>query len=398
MEEFDGGLARRMTDRALLDGLRELSRRQGATLFVTLMAGLQALLHRYTGQSDITVGTVSANRTRPELAGLIGFLVATLPIRGDLSGDPPFTDLLARLRDATVAAYAHQDLPFGKLVEALRVERDPGRSPLFQVLLSLRRARGGPGHGGRGRVRASPTWWRASTWPSSTSTSWPRRARTGCGSSARTRPGCSTPATVERLLGHLEVLLRGAVADPSARLSELPLLTEAERHAELVTLERHRRPGPGGLRARGLRGPGRPAPRTAWPPSTRAAELSYADLNRHASQIAPPAARARAWGPRCWWASACRPGSTRLAALLGIWKAGGGYVPLDPALPPDRLAFMITDAALPLILTDTASLTSLPATEPRHGLLILRPSGSGSPRSTTATSTTTAPAPATWLT
>ncbi len=361
VEEFDGGLARRMTDRALLDGLRELSRRQGTTLFVTLMAGLQALLHRYTGQSDITVGTVSANRTRPELAGLIGFLVATLPIRGDLAGDPPFTDLLARLRDTTVAAYAHQDLPFGKLVEALRVERDPGRSPLFQVLLSYAEREAAP-------VTAAGVEFALTDLVVGINV-----AKFDLDLLAEARPdglwfecsyktGLFDPATVERLLGHLEVLLRGAVADPSARLSELPLLTDAERHAELVTWNDTDGQVPAVCAHEGF------AAQVARTPDGVAAEyegteLSYADLDRHASQIGRRL-RELGVGPEVLVGVCLQAGLTRLAALLGIWKAGGAYVPLDPALPQDRLAFMITDAELSLILTDASSLTSLPATEP----------------------------------
>ena len=353
VEEFDGGLARRMTDRALLDGLRELSRRQGTTLFVTLMAGLQALLHRYTGQSDITVGTVSANRTRPELAGLIGFLVATLPVRGDLSGDPPFTDLLARLRDTTVAAYAHQDLPFGKLVEALRVERDPGRSPLFQVLLSYAEREAAP-------VTAAGVEFALTDLVVGINV-----AKFDLDLLAEARPdglwfecsyktGLFDPATVERLLGHLEVLLRGAVADPSARLSELPVLTDGRAARRAGDVERHRRPGPGrdctheGFAAQAARTPDGVAA------EYEGTELTYADLNRHASQIGRRL-RELGVGPEVLVGVCMQAGLTRLAALLGIWKAGGGYVPLDPALPPDRLAFMITDTGMPLILTDPSS-------------------------------------------
>ena len=358
LDTFDGAIAERLTDRGLLEDLRELSRRQGTTLFVTLMAGLQALLHRYTGQSDITVGTVSANRTRPELAGLIGFLVATLPIRGDLSGDPPFTDLLARLRDTTVAAYAHQDLPFGKLVEALRVERDPGRSPLFQVLLSYAEREAAP-------VTAAGVEFALTDLVVGINV-----AKFDLDLLAEARPdglwfecsyktGLFDPATVERLLGHLEVLLRGAVADPSARLSELPLLTEAERHAELVTWNDTDGQVPAVCTHEGF------AAQVARTPDGVAAEyegteLSYADLNRHASQIARRL-RELGVGPEVLVGVCMQAGLTRLAALLGIWKAGGGYVPLDPALPPDRLAFMISDARMPLILTDPASLANLPS-------------------------------------
>ena len=358
VEDFDGGLARRMTDRALLDGLRALSRREGTTLFVTLMAGLQAVLHRYTGQTDVTVGTVAASRDRAELTPLIAFLVTTLPIRGNLAGDPSFTELMARLRDATVGAYAHQDLPFGKLVETLRVERDPGRSPLFQVLLTYAERDLAP-------IRAAGVEFALTDLVVGINA-----AKFDLDFLAEARPdglwfecsyktGLFEPATIERLLGHLEVLLRGVVADPSARLSELPLLTAAEHHAELVTWNDTDGPGPQVTTVEGF------AAQAARTPHAVAAEydgtpLSYADLSRHASQIGRRL-RELGVGPEVLVGVCMQTGLLRLAALLGIWKAGGGYVPLDPALPRDRLSFMITDAAMPVILTDPASVTSLPA-------------------------------------
>src|SRR5262249_55635552 len=122
LADFTGGVERGPMGVAILEGLRELARKQGTTLFVTVLAGLQVLLHRYSGQDDIIVGTASANRTRSELTPLIGFLVNTLPIRTDFAGDPTFLDLLDQVRERTVSAYAHQDLPFAKLVEALKVE------------------------------------------------------------------------------------------------------------------------------------------------------------------------------------------------------------------------------------------------------------------------------------
>ncbi len=150
---FDGALAERMTDAALLAGLREVSRQEGVTLFVTLMASLLTLLHRYTGQDDLVVGTVTANRDRAELAPLIGFLVNTLPIRCDLSGDPAFSDLLARVKEVVVGAFAHQDLPFGKLVDTLKVRTR--RQPVTGLpdRSHLRRARRHPSAGRRCRVR-----------------------------------------------------------------------------------------------------------------------------------------------------------------------------------------------------------------------------------------------------
>ncbi len=137
VNDFDGREESRALPPGLLDDLRELSRREGATLFATLMAGLHALLHRYSGQDDLVVGTTSANRRRAALTPLIGFLVNTLPIRCDASGDPPFTEFLGRVREAMVGAYEHQDLPFARIVAALGGARDASRAPVVQIMFNL---------------------------------------------------------------------------------------------------------------------------------------------------------------------------------------------------------------------------------------------------------------------
>jgi len=358
VNDFDGREESRRLPAGLLEDLRELSRREGATLFATLMAGLHALLHRYTGQDDLVVGTTSANRRQPALTPLIGFLVNTLPIRCDASGDPPFTEFLGRVRAAMVGAYEHQDLPFARIVAALGVVPDASRAPLVQVMFSLvddaeqAVSAGGATFGPAGQLaEASESKFDISLF-----------ARTGGGQftlAAIYGSALFDGATIGRLLGHLEVLLRGVAADPSARLSELPLLTEAERHAELAGWNDTDEPVPAMTTHEGF------AAQVARTPHLVAAEyegvtLSYADLNRHANQIGRRL-RELSVGPEVLVGVCMQPGLTRLAALLGIWKAGGAYVPLDPALPQDRLAFMITDTAMPVILTDPASLGSLPA-------------------------------------
>ena len=192
MNDFDGREESRALPPGLLDDLRELSRREGATLFATLMAGLHAVLHRYTGQDDLVVGTTSANRRRAALTPLIGFLVNTLPIRCDASGDPPFTEFLGRVREAMVGAYEHQDLPFARIVAALGGARDASRAPVVQVMFNLidDAEQTHPGRGRHvrpGRQLAEATESKfdicCSPGPAGTSSRWP----------PSTRPRCSTP-------------------------------------------------------------------------------------------------------------------------------------------------------------------------------------------------------------
>ncbi|HEX9624112.1 MAG TPA: amino acid adenylation domain-containing protein, partial [Streptosporangiaceae bacterium] len=357
VEDWAGDLAVLMTDPGLLADLRELSRRQESTLFVTLMAGLQALLYRYTGQTDLVVGTVSANRARPELASLIGFLVNTLPIRTDSGGDPSFAELMARVKRATTGAYAHQDLPFGKIVETLSVPRDPGRAPVFQIALAYAERDLAPIEAAG--VRFTLTDLVAGV----------RSAKFDLSFLAEARPGglwfeCSYKTSlfdegrITRLLGHLEVLLRGAAANPEARLSELPLLTEAELRRELVDWNDTARPYPTGcvhelFEAQALRTP------DAVAAEFGAEQLSYAELDARANKIAWRL-RELGVGPESLVGVCMATGLTRLAVFFGVWKAGGGYVPLDPGLPRDRLSYLIADTGMGLIVADSTCAEALP--------------------------------------
>ncbi|HEX9034252.1 MAG TPA: condensation domain-containing protein, partial [Streptosporangiaceae bacterium] len=358
---FDGAIATRLTDPELLEGVRELSRREGTTPLVTIMAGLAALAYRYTGQADVTIGTVSASRARPELAPVIGFLVNTLPIRTDLSGDPSFREVVARVSQAATGAYAHQDLPFAQIVQASGVERDPGRTPLFQIALSY--------------AERDPIGVRAAgvDFVVSDLVVGVEAAKFDLDFLAEARSGglwfecvyktaLFDSATVQRLLGNLETLLRGAVADPSARISALPILTEAELHSELTEWNQAAGPIPPAcvhelFGAQALRTP------EAVAAEYGDEQVSYATLNRQASQIARRLRRAGV-GPDDLVGVCMQAGLRRLAAFLGIWKAGGGYVPLDPALPASRLSFMISDAALPVVITDRAGAAAIPAGGP----------------------------------
>ena len=359
VDSFAGGLVSRTMDAGLLGELRELSRRQGTTLFVTLMAALHALVHRYTGQADLVIGTVSANRSKSELTPLIAFLVNTLPIRADVSGDPAFTDLLERVKQSVLGATRHQDLPFGKLVESLGVERDASRAPVFQIALTF------------AERQARPVVVAGVEFEPSDLVVGIDAAKFDLTFAAEARPGglwveCSYKTalfergTVERLLGHLEVLLRGIAADPSARVSALPLLTGAELQAELVGWNATAAPVAAGCVHHRFEEQVARAPGAVAAVFEGGEQVSYAELNRWANQIARRL-RELGVGPESLVGVCMGTSLRRVAVLLGIWKAGGGYLPLDPALPSDRLEFMVTDAGLPVVVTDQASAGHLAA-------------------------------------
>jgi amino acid adenylation domain-containing protein len=356
VDDFTGGLAELMAGPELLAGLREVSRREGTTLFVTVLAGLLTLLQRYTGQDDLVVGTVSANRGRAELAPLIGFLVNTLPIRCDLSGDPAFTDVLAQVKEAMVGAFGHQDLPFAQLVDSLKVERDASRTPVFQICFTYAERDDMPVRAAgvdfllSDVVRGLP----AAQFDLAFAT---EARRDGLWVECSYKTALFDAGTIERLLENLEVLLRGVVAGPSAPVSRLPLLTQAQFQAELRDWNDTSAPVPGGCVHERFEA------QAASTPDAIAAEyegqqITYRQLNRQANQVAR-LLRARGAGPEALIGICMRTGLRRLAALLGAWKAGGGYVPLDPALPAERLSFMIADTVMTVILTDDTSASSV---------------------------------------
>jgi amino acid adenylation domain-containing protein len=349
LASHDGAVASTVLGNELTEQLGQLAARHDTTLPDLLLAALQALLYRYTGQTDVVIGTMAAHRDRPELAGMIGSVAGPLPVRADLSGNPRFTDLLARTRAAARAARDHQALPFARVVEALRLERDPGRFPVFQIGLDWPMP---PADAEAGGVIFSfePVELRASMYDLGLIVA---PAPDGLRIEATYPPALFDAATVRRLLEHWSVLLGGIADGPAARLSELPVLTGAERHRELIEWNDTATELPVTGIHQGFEA------RVAAAPAAVAAEFegqsrTYDQLNRQASQIARRL-RAAGVGPEVLVGVGMATGLDRLAALLGIWKAGGGYVPLDPAAPPDRLAFMISDTAMPVLITDDAS-------------------------------------------
>ena len=353
LQSFDGALARLPMGADVLEGLRALSRKEGTTMFVTLLTVLQVLLHRYSGQDDVIVGTASASRGRPELAPLIGYLVNTLPIRTDVSGDPTFVELLAKVKETTLAAYAHQDLPFPKLVEALKVERDASRAPLFQIGFTINED---PDE----QIAAGGTTMRLEPVDSPTAKfdlNFFMQAHGDLVVEISYAVALFDEATVYRLLESLRVLMAGIVADPSSRLSRLPVMTEEDLHRELVEWNSNTMEFPTMclhelFEAQVDRVPDAPAA------IMDDDVLTYAELNRQANRAARHL-RELGVAPESLVGVHMRPSLERLVGILAILKAGGAYVPLDPEYPPDRLQFMLTDAAVDVVLADADSARSM---------------------------------------
>ncbi|HTG35648.1 MAG TPA: non-ribosomal peptide synthase/polyketide synthase [Thermoanaerobaculia bacterium] len=344
--------------------LRELSRRAGATLFMTLLAGLDTLLHRYTGQQDLLVGVPIANRNRAETEPLIGFFVNSLVMRADLTGDPGFSGLLARVRDTALEAYAHQDLPFEKVVEVTRPDRDLARSPLFQVAFALQNLP-------VPELRlVGLTLTPVAPGIDTVKFDWDM-AMEESGDEIRVRWAYSVDlfdgATVQRALEHLRTLLAGAVAEPERSLSSLPLLTAPERQALLVeSLEAA--PWPADLPVH--EGVARQAARTpeAVALALDGETLTYGRLDALANQMAHRLRRLGV-GPEGVVGICLERSFELVAGLLGILKAGGAYLPLDPAYPRERLELMLRDSGAEVLVTREERIAGLDGGPPRSRIL-----------------------------
>ncbi len=335
--------------------LEALARRHDATLFMVLLAAMQTLLGRYAGQEDVVLGSPIANRTRAELEPLIGFFVNTLALRGDLAGDPPFGELVARSRRAALEAYAHQDLPFERLVEKLRPERRLSHNPIFQVMFALQntplRAIDLPG------LTFSPVEF---AFPATRFDLEVFFTEVAGGLSVQLTYATDLfdATTIARLESHLDALLAAAAADPSQPLSELPLLPAPERHQLLVgwndTAVAIPRQDVASLFA--VQARLRP---DAVAVSAEEGDLTYAELDRRSSRLARRLAAAGV-GPEVRVALLAQRSPAMIVGLLGILKAGGAYVPLDPSYPADRLAWMLADSEARVLLGQPELLAELP--------------------------------------
>ena len=357
-----GGTIMRLLPQELVEKIRIVSRTEGVTLFMTLLAAFQSLLSRYSGQDDIVVGSPIANRTRAELEPLIGFFVNTLAFRTDLSGNPTFRELLSRVREISLGAYAHQDLPFEKLVEELQPERSLSHNPVFQVLFALQNARMGPLELPGLQLTRVPLY----TDTSMFDMSWfAIEVPDGLVVRAEYSTDLFDEATIAQALEHFQRLLEAVVQEPDAHLLEIPLLSDSERHRILVEFNDTREHFPEGLcihqifEAQAERTPGS----TAVIDGDR--RVSYGELNARANQLAH-FLRKQGVGPEMLVAICVERSVEMLVGILGILKAGGAYVPLDPAYPKERLKYILEDAKAPIVLTQGSLVSELPQHEARR--------------------------------
>jgi amino acid adenylation domain-containing protein len=345
----------------LVQNLKTLARRENATLFMVLLAAFQTLLYRYSGQEDLSVGTPVANRNQVEVERLVGVFINTLVLRTNLAGDPTFSELLARVRTVVIDAFAHQDTPFELLVEALQPDRASSLSPLFQVMFILQ--------------SASPTKVELTGL-----TATPVRINPVAAKFALTLEALEKPeglelsweyrtdlfdaSTIEAMMGHYRVLLEAIVQDSGQHISALPLLTEAERSRMITDWNITDSIYTGLERATEHCVYELFDAQVARTPDAVAVvfgdrSLTYAELNRQANQLAHYL-QAAGVGPETLTGVYLERSPEMVIALLGILKAGGAYVPLDPIYPPDRLAYMLEDAHVCTLLTQTSLLDSLP--------------------------------------
>ena len=368
VQSYRGGTESARFSKTLSDGLEALSRREGVTLFMTLLAAFQSLLCRYSAQEDIVIGSPIAGRVRPETEELIGVFINMLVLRTELSGNPTFREILRRVRSTTLAAYQHQELPFERLVEELQPTRDLSRNALFQVMFSYqntpRRKFTCPGLIVQDvEIHRNSAGFDLSLYVASNAD--------GIGVTLEYCSDLFDAGTIQRMLGHFETLLEGIVKTPDCRLSRLPLTTGAERHQLLVEWNRTEFPYENTRRIHDLFEAQVQRSPKAIAAAFDGTQLTYRELDARAEGLAGYL-RKLGVGRESPVAISLERSLEMIVALLGVLKAGSAYIPLDPAYPQDRLAFILQDSQASMLLTQQSLLPSLPSTFAGHVLCVDR--------------------------
>lgn len=345
---FQGATLAFAIEPSLTSQLKQLGQQEGTTLFMTLLAAFGLLLARYSGQKDVVIGFPIANRTRVECEHVFGFFVNTLALRMDLSGNPTICTLLQRVREACLQAYAHQDLPFEKLVSALQVPHDPARPPLFHVMFTMQNTSMFP------LALAEGLLMQLEPVETHTARFDVTLALQECAEGLQARLEYNTDlfdrATIARMARHFRVLLENIAADPEQRVESIALLRAEEQQHIVQQWNATDRPYPHDrcvhqfLATQSWRTPDAVA--VAFPDE----QLTYGELNRRASWLAHHLQRLGV-GPEVLVGICVERSLEMIVGISGILKAGGAYLPLDVSCPQERLAVMLDDARVPLLLT-----------------------------------------------
>ena len=355
VQTFHGAIKSIQLDAELTQALNELSRQEGVTLFMTLLAAFQVLLWRYSSQKDIVVGSPIAGRNQEEIEQLIGFFVNTLMLRTDLSGNPKFSELLERVKEVALKAYANQEVPFEKLVDELQPERSMSHAPLFQVMFVLQNA---PRAEFKLQGLTLTRMWTETKTSKFDLTLYATESAGNLKLAFEYNTDLFDEARIDRMLEHFRILLEGVVRKPETRIGALRILPTDERERLLVDWNQtaaefdtkcihelfeeqvERTPEEIAVVA-------------------ETGQLTYKELNRRANQLAHYL-RQRGVGPEVLVGVCVERSLEMVVGLLGIMKAGGAYVPLDPAYPAERLRFMLEDSSASLLLTQQSLLPVIP--------------------------------------
>ncbi|HEU4881000.1 MAG TPA: amino acid adenylation domain-containing protein [Longimicrobium sp.] len=363
-QSFRGGTVPVNVPRKVAEGLREVGRSEDATPFMVVLAAFQVLLGRYAASEDVLVGTLVPGRARPETQGLIGLFTHTLVLRADLGGDPSFREMVRRARQTVLGAHEHQDLPFGRLLEELQPERSLSHSSLFQVLYQLDEAEGPPPAPRPGpRVRTMEPARQTARFDLSLLLHAGER---GIGGVLEYSADLFERGTVRRMVQHLERVLEQAAADPDRHLSRLELMSRTDRD-RVVAWNRTTARYPADRCIHHLFAD--QAARTPDAPAVVCGgeSLTYRELDARANRLAHHLARLGV-GPEVRVGLCLERSPQLMVALLGVLKAGGAYVPMDPGHPAERLAYMLDDSGVAVLLTEERLRASLPA---RDGIRVI---------------------------
>ena len=347
----------------LIGRLKQVSGQHRVTLFMTMLAGFKALLARYTGQQDIVIGSPIAGRDAAETEELIGFFINTVLMRTDLSGDPTVKELLGRMRDVSLEAFEHREMPYEKLVEELQPQRNLSFDPIAQIFFVLQNVPTAPLKLSGIELSIEPVY---TATAKSDLTIWAIETADGISVTAEYATDLFSRGTMERFLGHYRTVLEAIAANPEQRISQLPILTAEEKHQVLQGWNSRTAMYPREKTLAALF-----EEQVARTPNATAIvfneqELTYADLNTRAARLAVQL-RAQGVGPEVLVGVCVERSLEMMVALLGIHKAGGAYVPLDPKYPKERIGFMLQDSQARVLVTQLSLLPKLPP----HGAAVI---------------------------